>query len=745
MALVYRRFGGSTHVRCDTFAQLKEAALIPETQYVAVAAPTTSFVVDPGFLRFLDTDDNGRIRVNELQAAVTWMALQLKNDAGVDARQDSLTLGHLADGATTLKGAAEAVLKAVGVDDGTVISLAQVRAADEPLRKRGDNGDGIVAPDHLPESVQSLGKSIMGLYPQTTNRGGVAGLAKETLSTFMTDREALLAHFLTRADVFVWGDDSLPRATRIAAVADRLDEHFLLCRLVASQPDARERFRLAADRIEALVGNRGAMEAALQSLPICPPDPAGVIAISTLHRGPSFELLSSFAKDILVPVTGQGEQLAESTWRDLVGKANAILAWQKIHDASPVKSMADALGAMDTDLATIRTAQDLDLAKKDHLQAIADLEKLVLFQRFILDFANSFLAMPDVYTSRRAMYERGWAVLAGRRYELSLLVPDLAAHKAATSTGTTCIVYARVDDKTGGSFDLAIPKTRGWSTELQVGKRGIFYDLNGVEFDLTVTHIVRHPVSVIEAALSPFLRIGEFVHKKLEGMNAGVDGIIEKKSQALSVRLDGATATASSAIKPLEPGAAPPVAVAAPTPAAPAPAPTVQPGGMGNALAMGGLAVAAVGSSVAFIANQLKALTLGDLLSIVLLGFMAVAVPSGFVGWLKLRRRNLAELLEGAGWALNDRMRLTPNLTARITQTPSRAPGSSMELVSSPPAPGEQDASHTGWKVLAVVALLLVFVWQVRQPLLRAGCQSGTVPAAVCAAADIAPVGPATP
>ena len=448
-----------------------------------------------------------------------------------------------------------------------------------------------------------------------------------------------------------------------------------------------------------------------------------------------------------MPVTGQGEQLAEGTWRDLVGKANAILAWQKTHDASPVKSMADTLGAMDTDLGTIHTAQDQDLAKKDHLQAIAELEKLVLFQRFILDFANSFLAMPDVYTSRRAMYERGWAVLAGRRYELSLLVPDLAAHKAATSSGTTCTVYARVEDKTGGSFDLAIPKTRGWSTELQVGKRGIFYDLDGVEFDLTVTHIVRHPVSVLEAALSPFLRIGEFVHKKLEGMNAGVDSALEKQTSALSVRIDGAAASASSALKPLEtlavPPAAPPAAPAAP--GAPGGPPAVQPSGMGNALAMGGLAVAAVGSSVAFIANQLKALTLGDLLSIILLGFLAVAVPSGFVGWLKLRRRNLAELLEGAGWALNDRLRLTPNLTARITQTPSRAPGSSMEFVSSSPAPGEQEASHTGWKVLAVVALLLVLVWQVRQPLLRAGCQSGRVPGAVCAAADIPPVGPATP
>jgi hypothetical protein len=734
MALVYRRFGGSTHVRCDTFAQLKEAVLIPETQYVAVAAPVASFVVDPGFLRSLDTDDNGRIRVNELQAAVAWMAGMLKDDRGVDARQDILTVAHLADGAATLMGAAEAVLQALELTGGGVISLAQVRAADEPLRQRGDNGDGIVAPEHLPESVRALGASIMGLFPETRNRGGVAGLAPDTLQAFTVARDALLQHLATKAEVWCWGDDSLARATRIAAVADRIDEHYLLCRLVASQPDARERFRLAADRIEALVGNRVAMEAALQSLPICPPDPAGVIAFSTLHRGPSFELLSSFAREVLLPTTGQGDQLVEGNWRELLARARAILAWQKTCDDSPVNSIVDTLAGLDDAIATLGAAQQADLAKRDHLQAIADLEKLMLMQRFILDFANSFLAMPDVYTDRRALYERGWAVLAGRRYELSLLVPDIEAHKAATAEGTMCIVYARVDDKVGGSFDIALPKTRGWSTELQVGKRGIFYDLDGVEFDLVITHLVRHPVSVIEAALTPFLRIGEFIRTKLKGVDAGVGSALEKQTSSLNLHIDGATTSASSVMKGGDVQAH-----------APAPVPAPAPGGMGNAVAMGGLAVAAVGSSVAFIVNQLKALTVIDLISIVLLGFLAVAVPSGFVGWLKLRRRNLAEFLEGAGWALNDRLRLTPNLTARITQTPSRVPGSSLEVVSSPPAPGEQEARHTGWKFLAMVALLLVFVWQVREPLLRAGCYSGRMHAGVCAVVGVAPAPTTSP
>ena len=159
---------------------------------------------------------------------------------------------------------------------------------------------------------------------------------------------------------------------------------------------------------------------------------------------------------------------------------------------------------------------------------------------------------------------------------------------------------------------------------------------------------------------------------------------------------------------------------------------------MGNALAMGGLAVAAVGSSVAFIAAQLKALSVGDLLSIVALAFLAIAAPSGFVGWLKLRRRNLAQLLEGAGWALNDRLRVTPPLAARITQTPSRVKGSRLEIVHAPPAPGEPEASDWALKLALVVAAVFVVVWQVREPLMRAGCYDGQIPGAVCAAAGMA-------
>lgn len=733
MSVVYRRFGGSTHVRVDTFAQLKEAVNVPETQWVATSAPLSSFAADARFLALLDSDHNDRIRVNELQAAVAWLSSMLSADAGVDSRSATLTLAHLTPAAAAIKSAAEAVLDVVGAADRATVTLEQVRAAEGPLRAAGRNGDGIVAPAQLPTSAQALAAQIVSLFPEVKNRAGVAGVSPENLAAFRTAKASFVAHVDSKAAVFVWGEHSLARAQQVQAVTDVLDEHFLLCRLVASQPDARERFRLAADRIESLVGNRAAMQAALAALPIAPPDPSGVLAFSTLHRGPHLEALQAFATDVLANTPGNDKQLlTEATWSSLKAAAAAILAWQQAYDTHQLAPIATSVATIaDADLDAIAHAQQKDLDDKVALDAIADLEKVLLLQRFLLAFANSFLAMPDLYTNHRALYERGHAILAGRRYELSLLVPDLGAHKAHTEQGTTCVVYAKVFDKEGGaSFDVVLPKTRGWSNELVVGKRGLFYDLDNKEHDLVVTHIVRQPVSVMEAALSPFFRIGEFLNKKLESLNAGVDEAVDKHSAALGNTFDGTKAAAAAALAkaPLPAPSAPPTGAPAAAVAGPA---------MGNALAMGGLAVAAVGSSVAFIAAQLKALSVADLISIVVVGFAAIAGPSGFVGWLKLRRRNLAQLLEGAGWALNDRLRVTPALAARVTQTPSRVAGSSLEIVASPPVPGDPEDSHTGWKVAAVVAIVLLVLWQVREPLLRVGCHNGQVPPAICLAAGV--------
>ncbi|WP_171818052.1 kinesin [Pyxidicoccus fallax] len=725
--LVYRRYGGSLQVDLPSFDVLEEAVRIPETQWIATACPLEGLSCDPRFLSLMDTDGNGRIRVAEVRSAVEWAAKRLKDRKGADAGSPVLELDALTEEARPLRSAAETILRTLKAPDGARISLEQVRASDKALRETGQNGDGIVSPAHLPEPLRPLAVAIMASFPEVKNRAGEPGIDPAMLKRFREERAALFAHVEAKGAAFTLGEASLDTAKRIREVAPLLDTYFLQCRLVAAQPEAAASLRLRAERVEGALGDTAALGKAAGDLPIAPPEPAGVLEWARLLRGPAYEMLEAFRKDVAGPLTGDARRLTDPAWRELVAKADAVLAWQAKFDASPVQKMAATLPTVsDADLDAIEAACAADLALKPTLDAIVELERLVLYQQWLLMFANNFISMPNIYLpKRRALMEKGALILGGRKYTLSVLTTNRAAHAALTAQGTTCILYVQVAPKDGApSYEVAVPVTRGRSTDLLVGKRGIFYDVDGKEHDATVTHVNRQPVSLWEAMTMPFTRMGTFITSKVESLaSAGektFDTTLEKGyTQAVTA--------------PPTPAAAPaPAAAAAPAPAA---------GGLGGLLAAGSIAAAALGSSFAFIVTQVKSLTLVDLISAATLIAIVVMAPAGLLGWLKLRRRNLALLLEGSGWALNDRLMLTPALSSLVTRRPKLPKGARvdrMDLVR--PAMlklrDEDDETEglSGWARLGITLLILfVVLWQVRVPLLNAMCGARWLSPDTCA------------
>ena len=105
--------------------------------------------------------------------------------------------------------------------------------------------------------------------------------------------------------------------------------------------------------------------------------------------------------------------------------------------------------------------------------------------------------------------------------------------------------------------------------------------------------------------------------------------------------------------------------------------------------------------------------------------------PAGLFGWLKLRRRNLALLLEGSGWALNDRLMLTQDLAALITRKPRLPKGARIDrtdvLHSAASGlkgvdDGEEGTVPGRVKLLIALVILFALLWQVRIPLVRFAC-----------------------
>ncbi|MCP3101281.1 kinesin [Myxococcus sp. K15C18031901] len=741
-SLVYRRYGGSLQVDISTFDVLVEAAKIPETQWIATACPLEGLSCDPAFLTFMDGDGNGRIRVAEVRTAVEWAALRLKDRRGADAGSDVLELASLSPEGAPLKGAAEMILRTLGVADMGRISLAQVRASDEELRKTGQNGDGIVSPDHLPERLRPLARDIMASFPEVKNRSGEAGIDGATLKRFREERDALLAHVAKRGDVFVWGEASEARARSVREVAPLLDAYFLQCRLVAAQPEAAANLRLRAERVEGALGDVAALGKAAGELPIAPPDASGVLAWTRLVRGPAYERLEAFRRDVATPVTGDSERLTDAAWRELSAKADAVLAWFSTRDANPLHKHVDALPAVDAaDLSAIDAACAADLSLAPTLGAIVELERLVLYQRWLLVFANNFISMPNLYLPKApALMEKGTLILGGRKYTLSVLAKNRAEHAALAGQGTTCILYVMVAPKDGSpGYEVAVPVTRGRSTDLNVGKRGVFYDVNGQEHDAMVTHVIRQPVSLWESMTMPFTRMASFVTGKVEGLATAGEKTFDSTLET------GYTQAVT----------APPPAAA---PAAPAAAAPPAAGGLAGLVAAGSIAAAALGSSFAFIVSQVKSLTMADLITAASLIAIVVMAPAGLLGWLKLRRRNLALLLEGSGWALNDRLMLTRGLATLVTRRPRLPQGARVDrrdMVRPALLEQQEDDGDTeglsGWARLGLtVAILFVLLWQVRHPLLAFMCDAQWLSETSCSVllpkpAAPTPAAPATP
>ncbi len=712
--LVYRRYGGSLQIDIPHFDALVEAINIPETQWIATACPLDGLLCDPRFLSMMDTDGNGRVRVGEVREAVRFTAKLLQSRKGVDARSDVLELEALSPEGAKLRSAARHILQTLKATDSARISLEQVRASEKVLREAGLNGDGIVAPAFLPEKVRGLASRIMASFPEVKNRAGQPGIDPPMLQRFREARAALLAHLSQKASVHVWGEPSLERARRIVVVKPLLDAYFLQCRLVAAQPEAAASLKLPAGRVEGALGDTAALEKAAAVLPIAPLDSSGVLTWAQLHRGPAFEVLEAFRKDVAAPTTGDAEKLSDTAWRELSAKADAVLAWQAGLDANPVHGMLpELLTIADADLEAIEAACKADLALKEELDSITELERLILYQRWLLTFANNFISMPDLYTAERALFEKGTLILGGRKYTLSVLTPSRAAHAALTSQGTTCILYVQVTPKEGtAGYEVAVPVTRGRSSTLEVGKRGIFQDVEGKEHDAVVTQVIRQPVSLWEAMTMPFQRVGSFISSKVEAFATAGD-------KAFAEHLEKGYAHTTAAVT---------TAAAAPAAAAPAPA---QGGGVAGLVAAGGIAFAAVGSSLAFIVSQAKSLTLVDVVSAAIVIAAVVMLPSGLFGWLKLRRRNLALLLEGSGWALNDRLMLTHDLAALITRKPRLPKSATIDradrLRSAISAMrGEEEEEQEGIpgrvKLLVGVIILAALLWQVRVPIVRYAC-----------------------
>lgn len=686
----FRNFGGIHQFVVADEGDLSRIDQLDPARWAATSAPLADLHCDPAFLAFLDPDGTGRIRVSQLIAARQFLYERLGRRAKLREKSTVLTLSDLADNeaAQKLRAAAKQLIFELKVEPRTELSLANVRAFRDSYRKTLANGDGVVPPDYVTDAaVAQVVKDIIATTGGSKDASELTGVAQADVDRFVEKAKGWQAWRDKGAAAAVWGEGTEAAAALVASLDAKIEEYFWHCDLLKQEGSTAEALRLKEDELRALKAKDAAtIEKYLTDSPLATPAATGSLLLGAAGLNPVYrDRFEELREKVIAKALPHGTaQLTRASWRQVKATFDGWNAWQKEKPAEPFDALgADRVKAIldGPELAAIGKLAETDKAAAPGLEQVAQLEKLILLQRWLLELANNFVNFSALYRpSERALVDMGSLVIDGRRLDFCTKVGDAGAHKKVASESLIFLVYAQVLEKegAGAAYTVMAPVTGGVRGGLRVGKRGIFIDTDGKEWDAVIADIVENPISVWEAAVAPFRKVGQFVSKKVEDWVGSQQAAAEKSmSEGVEKQVAEAQKMADETIKDAKEGKAPAVPPPVPEDAKKEPP---KPEGKGldvNSLILGGgMALAGLGAVLAGIFGMLTSLS--GWLAII----GAVAVVMGFsalLGWLKLRRRDMSLLFEASGWAVNIQMNINRRVARVFTFTPALPQGAVKE------------------------------------------------------------------
>ena len=670
--LRFNRVGKTYQLRIETAEDLQNVLALDDSLWMATSAPRDVFALDAKFLALADTDHDDRIHSNEVKEAIHWLLDALADWSLVQHGADTIPLSaiHPATPAgKRLLRAAGYVLEGLKETDEDTISLEQVRTYMATVLSRPLNGDGVIVPAAADPQTRPFVEDAIACTGGTEDAGGKLGIAAEHLDAFVA---AIAGHIewrdagripdgRTTTDIMPLGADTPAAHAVMSRHADKLDLYFEQCGLVRFQSSAAAFTGWKrADLADVDFAESGPIREYLGNMPIAQPAGDAVLPLAGELINPAYRAwVAQLADSVLKPVLGgDTEGLSAADWQ----RVKSVLAPYAAYTAARKGAQVEALPTekltqyRDGPFAdTVRELIQRDRKVTEKMDAAAELEKLLLYHQNLMELANNFVSFPHLYDpENRAVFEMGSAVLDGRWFNFAVRVDNVKAHSVILKEGKLFTLYLEVTSAdTDETFHVAVPVTSGTKGNLSVGKRGVFFDTRGKQYGARVVQMVENPISLGEALAAPFVRMGQLVAGKIEKFS----GAAEK---GLQTKFDkGLKQTA----------AAPATAAAQPAPQAQQASDAgsrLRPGGM---MLGAGVAFAALGSAFAYVTKTLAALKVYQVGLGLLGAVLVVLLPVTGMAIASLRKQDLSALLEGCGWAVNARMRLTRQQRRFFTRT----------------------------------------------------------------------------
>lgn len=649
--------GGVMRVNIASGQDIAHLGELDQKMWTVLACPTKGLEIDPKTLKMLDSDNDERISVKEIVAASQWLTTVL-NDPDLLLRQDdyipiSAINTETEDGAK-LERAIRQILYNLGLEKDS-ISVADTADILAIFNNTRFNGDGVITPKTTDEdALKAVIQNCIDTIGSKNDRSGEVGIDTEILDEFYkqcADYKAWRVDGETRKnEVFPFGDDTEAAWQAITEIKPKMDDYFVRCNLGCYNNEAASALDVSVSRIESISEKN--LSTCLEEIANYPL--ARISNDKLLHLNceinpawtPAFAKLKAVVLDKCVT---DGDTLSEARWNEIVGMFAKYVEWKA---AKPVAAI-EALGnerineIINLDQKeTLLTLISQDLALESEANEIETVDKLLHLYRDFYLLLKNFITFVDFYDkdrSKKAIFQAGTLYLDQRSCNLCMRVNDMAKHNVMADFSGMYLIYCDcISKQKNEKMTIVAVLTNGDVNDIMVGKNALFYDRNGGDWDAQIVKIIDNPISIKQAFWSPYRKFGNFIKEQVNKFASSQDekvtgDVTGKISDAGNNLTTAAQAPTSEDVLNEKKAKAFDIAKFC------------------GIFAAIGLALGYIGKFLVDIFNGFVALKWWQMPLAILGVMLLISGPAMLIAWLKLRRRNLAPVLDANGWTVNAR------------------------------------------------------------------------------------------
>ena len=331
--------------------------------------------------------------------------------------------------------------------------------------------------------------------------------------------------------------------------------------------------------------------------------------------------------------------LTAESWAAIGATFAAYNAWKAAKKGGEVEALG--VDAIKKILADDKKQALLDLVAQDlELKETADgidlVDKFLHIYRDFYRLLRNYVTFQDFYCRDKkvkAVFQCGRLIIDQRECRMCMLVTDMAKHNTMAPASGIYLVYCDCTTKASAAKrSIVAAVTVGDIGDIFVGKNAIYFDNDGLMWDAVITKIIENPISVGQAFWSPYRRMAKTIENLINKSAAEKDAAIMKDADA--------KINAASVPKPVEGDAK-------------APTPPFDIAKFAGIFAAIGVAFGMLATALAGILDYFEGFKWYQYFAVFIGIMVFISGPAMVLAWLKLRRRNIAPLLNANGWAIN--------------------------------------------------------------------------------------------